>query len=245
MSRIYFTSENEETEVGGRERAHFGNMISNIGAFPLVPLCTRYIGYPPKIIDLLPEDCYVRDMYNNDNTIDLDKIYGVWFRGAWSNYDVLIVNNKKYNCFGISLDTAMAIGSDPIKLATRIHGQCEVHAYIEGVNRDWIASIIEQGQDINVYRDEGWEPTINMLRSDDTSPVVLSYSVCDHFPNQLVANRDDEVAWYGLTSHEQWELSMNELREQNNGLEIRPDYWDNYRFASGVNSFTILDMVYK
>ena len=246
MSRIYFTSENEETEVSGRERAHFGNLISNIGAFPLASLCVSYTNSPPKIIDLLPEDCYIREMYNTDRTIDVDKMFRSWFRGAWSDDDVLIVDNKKYNCFDIALNTAMAIGSDPIKLAARIHGQCEIHAYIEGVNRGWVASIIEQGIDVDVYRkDEGWEPTITMLRADDTSPVVLSYSVCDGFPDQRYANYDDDDTWYDLTSHERWALSMDGLRKQDSGLEIRPDYWDNYRFTNVVNSFTILEMVYK
>lgn len=252
MSRIYFTSEKEETEVHGRERARFGCMISDMGLTPLLPLCMSYTDSPPKIFELLPEDCYLRtvpsksrEWYGRD-AHDFERAFRTWYRGADADNDMLEVYGIKHNIFDISLNTAIVMGSDPIKMGARIHGQCEIHAYIEGTNRAWVASIIEQGLDTHVYsNDVGWEPTIEMLKKEDNSPVVMSYSVCDEFPNQDVVNYKDETAWHELTSHERWDLAMGELRKQNSGLEIRPDYWENYRFGDMATSFDIIAAVYK
>ena len=243
MTQIYFTSENEETRVSGRERAHMGNIVATMGVSPLLTLCEDYGESPPKIINMLPERCYVKQC-TSDNHV-LKRVFRQWFGSAWDEYQGLTVDGVNYPCFALSLNTTMIMGSDPIKLAARIHGQCEIHTYIEGANRDWVASIIENGLDTNIYhRDVGWEPTATMLKSDNQHPVVLSYSVCEIFPDQYVAHYEDEDAWYALTEHERWELNMAELRKNATWLEIRPDCWKDYEFGNKVNSFTILDKVY-
>ncbi len=109
----------------------------------------------------------------------------------------------------VSLNTALALGSDPVRLAAKIHGWCEVHAWIEGGDRAWAADIIQQGLDIGAYRrglwyvdgvnntdrlaaehpnrkwsSQGWEEVQALLRSRDDGPVVMSYSGCDQFPNE-------------------------------------------------------------
>lgn len=105
----------------------------------------------------------------------------------------------------LDLNTALVAGSDPVRLAAKIHGWCEAHAYVEGPDRAWMATIIDQGLKAGIYRhglwyadqpdgpkdkwsDQGWEGVQALLRSRDDEPVVLSYSVCDQFPNREVAN---------------------------------------------------------
>lgn len=109
----------------------------------------------------------------------------------------------------VSLNTALALGSDPVRLAAKIHGWCEVHAWIDGPDRAWAADIIQQGLDVGVYRrgfwfvdgindtgrpadehpsrkwsSQGWEEVQALLRERDDEPVVMSYSVCDQFPSE-------------------------------------------------------------
>lgn len=99
------------------------------------------------------------------------------------------VGGHDIEAWQLGMNTAMAMGSDVVKLAAKIHAKCEVHGYIEGEDRSDIAEIMEEGLRIGIYRsDAGWEQVIELLRSNDTEPVVMSYSVCDQFPNQHITD---------------------------------------------------------
>lgn len=103
----------------------------------------------------------------------------------------------------IELNTALAIGGEPMALAAKIHGWCESHCWVEGPDRKWLADIIDAGLTAGLYRrgiwyeperaaekqwhSQGWESVAELLRSRDDGPVVLSYSVCDQFPNSHTA----------------------------------------------------------
>ena len=122
-----------------------------------------------------------------------------------SIHGYLMVEGQRVDIFGAQLDTAITIGSDQLKFAARLHGQCEIHCYVECKNRKWLASIIEQGLEQHLYRkDKGWESVIKLLRNGCKSPVVMSYSVCDSFP-----------------SSDDWDGAMNQLRRVD--LELSPE----------------------
>jgi hypothetical protein len=113
----------------------------------------------------------------------------------------------------VSLNTAVAVGCDAMKLAAKLHGWCEVHCWVEGKDRAWLADVIEQGLDIGIFRrgiwyvdrplnaneaisdapdkqwsSQGWEAVQAFLRGRDDCPVVTSYSVTDSFPNASIAD---------------------------------------------------------
>lgn len=144
----------------------------------------------------------------------------------------------------IDLNTALVAGSDPVALAAKIHGWCESHCWVEGSDRAWFADVIEQGLALGIYRrglhysdgpdkpkkwcTQGWENVLPMLRARDDEEVVLSYSVCDQFPNQWVA--DWQPAPVGefwrpdLYDQSEWdELDESERNEMR--AEHRQDTW--------------------
>lgn len=111
---------------------------------------------------------------------------------------------QRLHSSSVDLNTALVAGSDPVKLAAKIHGWCEVHCWIEGPDREWCAQIIDSGLRAGLYRrglwyadqpdgpldkwsDQGWSDVLALLRERGDGPVVLSYSVCDQFPNRSVA----------------------------------------------------------
>lgn len=94
----------------------------------------------------------------------------------------------------VNLNTALVAGSDPIRLAAKIHGWCESHCYIEERDRGWVAGIIDAGLAAGVYRQGAkWQDVQAFLRQPDDGPVVLSYTVCESFPDP--AFHPDEPAW--------------------------------------------------
>ncbi len=80
-------------------------------------------------------------------------------------------------------------------LAARIAGQAEVHGFCEGIDRAWLAGLIDEGLKSGEFRkntgyphrEESWEHVTAFLRARDDEPVVMSYSVTDSFPNRRAA----------------------------------------------------------
>jgi hypothetical protein len=110
----------------------------------------------------------------------------------------------------LDMNTALVAGSDPVRLATKIHGWCEAHCWVDGPDRAWLADIIDEGLRVGIFRrglwyvdrpcdgppseqpdrqwsPQGWDDVTGLLRERDDEPVVMSYSVCDSFPNQETA----------------------------------------------------------
>ena len=264
MSRIYFHHPGGETTVSGSERAFMGcvcyDLTIGLMDFTGFDLQNHAIQY------LLPED---NDYYgklghfNSDRFVTSMAVHNqLNLRYAYDGEEPIEVS-----AWDIQLNTALALGSDPIKLCARLHGQCEVHAYVEGANRTWLADIMQNGRDKGILRENmGWEETIAMLRERDDQSVVTSYSVCDQFPNidmmpqawqdeVMKGHRDeddpDRNILYSerdkLSRQEIWDMSMETLRLHNatGKLELTPDNWDVIMFGYGPHVLEIMNYARK
>lgn len=114
------------------------------------------------------------------------------------------VGEYRLHTGNITLNTALAAGSDVIALAAKIDGWCEAHAYVEGPDRAWLAGLVQRGLDDGIFRrgiwyrnadganetwaPQGWDELIPFLRARDDEPVVMSYSACDQFPGRSIAD---------------------------------------------------------
>src|SRR5580765_4749066 len=135
MSRIYFHSQHGTAEVSGRERGQAGLLCHELMCVAL-GINGRF-SEPDRYRKILPPDCYaltirVREFFGSLRTWML-----VGFGSAFH-----LPDGTQVNVFEATLNTAVAMGSDPIRLLAKLHGQCEIHAYVEGPNRAWLADII-------------------------------------------------------------------------------------------------------
>lgn len=88
--------------------------------------------------------------------------------GAYEPQDLMLLlkhgstepewRGKKIAPFALRLNTAIAVGSDPVALAAKMHGTCEIHGYFLGKDRAWLADVIEQGLRTNIFRRGFWAP---------------------------------------------------------------------------------------
>lgn len=155
--------------------------------------------------------------------------------------------------FDVALNTAMIAGSDAVRLCARLHSQCEIHAWVNGPNRAWLADLIDAALEVGLFRDGmGWSGVSTMLRSSSKEPVVTSYSVTEEFPNRFVAGlqSDDEseddildAQWRELSDEQRWDAAIAKLLEQGQALELKPDDWQSYRFGAGQSVFDIARMI--
>lgn len=103
----------------------------------------------------------------------------------------------------LQLNTAMRSQNPMVQLAARIHGQCEIHAFVRGPNKAWLADLIEvsiasgylrlfdypQDEDKNK---SGWRALCALLRKNDTEDVVMSYGGCNMFPDPDVLDWEEK-----------------------------------------------------
>ena len=232
MSRVYFHSQSGEAELWGGERAWLGSVVSDIAL--------GFIGVNDweRVRELVrPGDSLLDERYypRNGEQITWTERFKTSLRVGFDGDGTLACQGKPISSFSLLLNTACAVGSDAVKLAARIHGQCEIHAYIEGIDRAWVAGIIDQGLESGTFRrntgyphrEESWEHVARFLRDRDDEPVVMSYSVCESFPNRYEAGweppagSDLRPQWW---TPEEWEKLGEEERE-NYHPEARDELW--------------------
>lgn len=254
MGRIYFHSQNSEKDVviSGRERAYAGLLVNDLFWQSLNVQRTDhslYQRWKPIINDEYLHKLGLEvenDPYNRmkiDHFIDTFRINLLYGPDA----DNQLFSDKPDTVFETALNTALVIGSNPVKFLARLHAQCEIHGYVEGINREWLANIIQQGLDTSVIRDdENWNEIIDFLTKRNDEPVVMSFSVCEGFPNSYVAewkDNNDGEDWYDISREDRWDLALKGLRKNNSSCEIKPDNWDNYYFGTRQNGYTLVKYV--
>ena len=249
MSAIYFHSQNgEEARLYGSERAYMSKTCDSLLFQSLGLEEGGRIVEDHWVANLFPPDHYIRT-FSKGGMVH-------WLKIALSTeYDLPIkcVDGTQTTALSLAINTALRVGNDQIKLMARLHSQCEIHAWVDGPNRKWLADIIDLGRKTHLFRaNQGWEDVSALLRKREDSPVVASYSVCDGFPNQTIAklggcvlDEDDEedTAWYDLSPEEQWNFGIAGLKAYDSnytyGLELRPDTWDDYIVELGVSGYDL------
>lgn len=251
MSRIYFHAEDpsETVDISGSERAHGQQLMLKIPQSVIYDQTfggdrhpvTRYFpaewkknfpyGYPEAVAHYLERP----SIFGSGSPID--------FGGTVMWGTALLAN------------TAIRLGSDAVKLLVRLHMRCEVHSWVDGPNRAWLAEIIRKGRAAGVLREDmGWENLSTLLLSNTTDPLVTSYSVSDSFPNSVAADwtgpegmhsEDVKEAWNDLSRKTRWAICMANLRRQEAEdpegmfLELKPGNWDGYFYGKNL---TIMDL---
>lgn len=257
MSRIYFHSpdvkdDGDDVEVRGAERAHLGwltgsCLITSVG--PLLdygdrPHWIRKLLGPKHYLNLDPSERVLQPRFEQAMEVVL----------RVGNDDFFFSDGSSMQIYTVGLNTAIAMGGDPLKMAARLHGQCEIHSYVEGKNRGWLADIILRGRSTGVLRaDMGWEGVVQLLKKSNQHPIVTSYSVCEGFPNyRLISDSKDwtpqqKDEYNEAPRSEKWDRSMAALRTQSteHGMtqEMFPEDWDDFYFRKPINGFNLYEQV--
>lgn len=301
MSRIYFHSEHDGTaEVGGSERARMDMMLESMAKGVLDLTMGHHFGrsylYEPLRPFINPEG---RLGQVGEREFD-EALAGVLINRSLFDYaPTFAYKGKPIRLTSLIANTAMAYGSDAVRLAAKIHYTCESHGYVQGFHRKWLADVIEEGLEERVFRagfwdyaDEnaglkhlmnietteeerkpyfrpfGWQDVIELLRASTRGPVVMSFSVCESFPNSGVGDwmppwpegvertwealseeeqerrskRSEE--WDDLSEAKQWAISVKGLKDPKRKMfnePITPQNLRTYRFG---HELSLLDLVH-
>jgi hypothetical protein len=183
MSRIYFHSPSGEAEVLGAERAHLGILVNDTAERRVWHYARLYLDPVQKLTSrshLQPDRPYFLGRFITAFRVRGDKL--LTWRG------------REIDAFAMALNTAIDLDGEGMRLVARLEGQCEIHCYVEGENRAWLAGLIQDALDAGMLRHGmGWDApprnpygkgggVIPLLRSRADEPVVMSYSVEASFP---------------------------------------------------------------
>jgi hypothetical protein len=231
MSRVYFHTPSNTAEILGAERAFAACIVESLGA-ALLCSYVEALGFST----LYREPGLLRVAMGDGRT-------------------ALRVAGQNLDGWQVLLNTAIAAGSDPVRFLARMHAQCEIHGWIAGEDRAWLADIIRTGLKDGVMRETlrersiGWPGIIELLEANSTEPVVMSYSVCDRFPSMTAWDPgvdDDgyplpevEAAWEAMTVAERFAACM----PSESTLRITPSNLRTQGFGHGMSAFDVLRLL--
>lgn len=232
MSHVTFQTRTQSVQLRGSERLHLGSLVFDIG-YALLGIDD--LGGYDRWAPLLHEDLRVSDQREWDWRSSWETRIRTHI---WVANPVLHSPRGEVRAMDVIYNTAMAAGSDLIKLAARIDGQCEIHGWIPEDDRPWVADLIDQALSMGIYRrtlkghSQGWEDVTSLLRASETGPVVMSYSVENSFledARQALEIGDDD--WEDLPPAHRWRKAMDWLENAPGNRRIARDGWGSFRYA--------------
>lgn len=255
MSRVYFHSPSGQVDVSGRVRFQ-GDVYSRDFTRGLLDLANKpslsghklgewFLGRvrvrsSRQVVPLVPPGASEQDL-----RFAVSAALG---GGGFGEVTFFEHDGQEHEVWSLCMNTGLRAFDDPLRLSIRLHGQCELHCWVDGRNREWLAKIVEAGLAAGVYNAEDrWGPVVAFLRSRADEPVVTSYSVTEPFPNlesvglsyQEEREAENESAWSKLTNEERWSRGMAWLRGKHGGLELKPDDFQSYFFNTGMDAFQV------
>ena len=241
MSTIYFHSPSGDAALRGAERHWYGSLVNKtfLAHVDVPDVTDKYEDC--WINHLIPKSSYagqiLRDAWDPTHPHGFMKRgYSHQVQTTIRTYltttgmmgEYFIWGDKQIDPFHLALNTAIAAGSSAVRLAARIHGQCEIHLWIAGKNRKWLADVMRRGLRDRVLR-EGMgylKPAsfsmcdlgvIELLEKTEDEPVVTSYSGCDSFPNLFHVPDPTVIPGYSDPSDaansekEEWEIQDDNI----------------------------------
>lgn len=231
MSKVYFHSLSEESFIKGIERHYAAYILSHLALAILLPERLFDDASWLKIRGALrPEPTYARS----------EADIRMALRTHPHELSFVLPDGSTHSAFGVLLNTCVDLGNESLCLLARVHGQSEIHAYVEGNDRSWFADVIERGLSRRhlLRPGHGWENVMAHARRRSDEPIVMSYSITAGFPNAAMCEMDAK-SFGDLPSSERLALCMGKLRDTF-GLRISPGTLTTQGFGMGINAFQIL-----
>lgn len=233
MSYIAFTTKTGEARLRGPERAHFNIMQAEYLIGQVGDLGAAARGW---MAPFLPS--YMSTV----SPAGVSRVAETALRVGYEPFRVPGYHNTT-DWTMVAAQTVQESGDDVLRLASRLHMQCELHAWIDGSDRAWVADIIDKGLASGVFRPGmNWEVVTTLLRESADGPVVTYASQAESFPNYPLANVRYET-FEKWTAEKRWDACVAKLRKDWGGCKITPDWWDEFYWQDAVSLKTLKEAV--
>lgn len=253
MSRLSFHSPSGTAQIPGTEYLHARSLLYDLVLGVLQPLTHR-----PRLLRFIATDHPLRTLPGDELFADWRwaSDFGTCFRTGDGTYGtpLLSYRDRPFRPFDLAFNTAVVLGSAELQLAARLAGHGDVHAWVDGPDRTWLAGLIDRALQRGVLRagiwptdpsgipqawyPSGWDELATWLRARADEPVVTSYSVSDTFPSPEPLGYADHEAFWNLEEAERWEHGLTWIRTRP-GLQIAPEFLA-LTIPPGISAFDLI-----
>jgi hypothetical protein len=213
MSRIYFHTKNHpDVEVSGREAHLLHYLDKQIG---IGLLYTKLSGYS---FEEIPFNTWIK-IKGHEHELLKCHLNSEEVSDIILTLEVSMFNDSSYikykdnwlKSWAWFLSMNSIYGSDVMKLIGQMSAQMEIYAHVRRENFQWFTDLIKKGLEQQILREGmGWNDVIQICDLTDVDLMVMSYSVCEGFPNAGLVGLDPDV-FYDLLPNEQWDLCTENL----------------------------------
>lgn len=256
MSSFTFTSSDRTARVAGSERPYGAILAARLTA---AALDLDVEGVARKV---LPRAFFQHMAFREANNSVAPGSYSAAFvrwvpLAEMLNSNVrLTVGERSVPPSELVLNTAIVFGSAAVALLARIHGSGEDGLLVDGPHRAWLAGIIDDGVATGILRDsEGWERAAQLLRADDTSPVLIAAADVSELQGRAVGafvrsvpadeKADDarQEAWDNMADAQRWAQSIDAIEaartpDKQWWLMLAPEAFQQPCYGSGTTAFS-------
>lgn len=232
MSGIDFTTRDGSASVRGTERPYGAALAARITA-AILELDGRHTQERNRRI--LPDVFFRQAAFNahiQGRPVSLTDTFTYWAPTSAMMYEDgsadMRIGDQTQRPDGVVINTAVVAGSDSIALLTRIHAYSEEGMLVAGMDRSWLAEIIDVGLQGRILRDQiGWASVAQLLREDTRSPALITTSqgvslswLQGSAAGFYTDNQSDEERWASekafesLSAAEQWDRSISAILEE-------------------------------
>ena len=132
---VYFSSPTGEASLSGREYHRLRSMLHDLATGILV---VRSVQGRERIEELTGTEAPEGFSFQRWAIEMEDRLTGAYTPGVtWRGVELTKL--------GLVVNTALAAGGNPVRLAARIIAQVDDHCWVEGPDRAWLAGIITKG----------------------------------------------------------------------------------------------------
>jgi hypothetical protein len=263
VSYLAFVSRQREVHVAGWERHRLPGLVQD--------LAWGLLGVHPggsvadRLNSLVPDDHHLgkpvyRDMIHTPNFTQWTSAYRLAMNYEEDFRPLVQYKGRAVSTWDLMLNTALAVGSGPMRLCARLAGQMGSHVWIDGPDRGFVADLITEGLVTDVFQMEiqvtdpspvipgksvtkrhkaGWADVLELLREDDRGPVATYVSTMDDFPNSYELGIREADVWEDMENDQIWDLSELWLRNRHSGWQIKADGFDSWRFGHRLTVFDL------
>jgi len=274
VSRLIFHSPSGDAQLNGSERSWFSRIVWGVAsaAWGIDDAADRFMQLS-RIIAMIPpsggdtlggylrvELAKQRQSGGPRNLVRLVSSLNTYLDGVGLGGCVLRVGGHDFSARDVARNTALVAGSAPVQLAAKLDGYGEMHCWVDGPDRAWLADVMEQGLEAGIFRrgfwfverpchgdpaaqpdrkwsDQGWGEVTRLLRDRDDEPVVCSYTVCDQFPNREAA---EAGGWQPAPLPDNWVPDWAVTDGRNEWDAMPADQQDEYRRKALLDQWAAL-----
>ena len=185
MSAVTFhTRDLGEADLQGSERAHADWLIKQMALAIILP---GSITSDTRLADFFvdPPD------YLSDSKGDWERSVALWLRSGWASggEPALLIDGVAEPFDELASNTAIVLGSRPLRLLAWMKGMSENHGYFVPDSHLKVVETIDEGLDDNILRaGMGWDRVRDLfmesVKAAKPSAIVMSFSVSETFPDR-------------------------------------------------------------